>query len=211
MTQTHVDGASAEQREPLQVRRARPAEKEQILATIARAFDDDPFVNWAVAQDKRRAARVYEFMAMAYRIHAPHNEIYTIDGVPGAAFWAPPGKGKLNPFQQLRLIPMMRSAVTLRRIPSVSKTFAAVEKKHPDEPHWYLSVLGVEPDSQGQGIGTALMRPVLEMCDRDGTLAYLESSKEQNVPLYERNGFTVTEIFQIPDGPPIWLMRREPR
>ncbi|HMO53757.1 MAG TPA: GNAT family N-acetyltransferase, partial [Tepidiformaceae bacterium] len=152
MTQLET-GATATGAAAVTVRRARPDEKDQILATIARAFDDDPFVNWAIKQDKRRAARVYDFLAMAYRTNAPHNETYTADGVPGAAYWAPPGKGKLSPFQQLRLIPMMRRSVTLRRIPSVSKVFAAVEKKHPNEPHWYLSVLGVDPDRQGQGIG----------------------------------------------------------
>jgi ribosomal protein S18 acetylase RimI-like enzyme len=157
MTQTHADAISATQAPPLKVRRARSDEKERILATIARAFDDDPFVNWAVAQDRRRAARVYDFLTIAYRVNAPYNEIYTADGVPGAAYWAPPGKGKLNVFQQLRLIPMMRSAVTLRRIPSVSKAIGAIEKKHPAEPHWYLSVLGVDPDKQGQGIGLSLI------------------------------------------------------
>jgi hypothetical protein len=42
--------------------------------------------------------------------------------------------------------------------------------------------------------------------------AYLESSKEKNVPFYERNGFKVRERFEVPNGgPPIWLMWREPQ
>jgi ribosomal protein S18 acetylase RimI-like enzyme len=151
-------------------------------------------------------------MGLAHRIAAAHNEIYTAEGVPGAALWAPPGKHKVSAGQQARLVPAMIRATTARRIPTVLRGFNAVEKLHPHEPHWYLSVLGVDPEKQGQGIGTALMQPVLEMCDRDGTPAYLESSKEKNVPLYERNGFRVTQVFEIPgDGPPIWLMWRDPR
>ncbi len=89
---------------------------------------------------------------------------------------------------------------------------AAIEKKHPHAPHWYLLGLGVDPDLQGKGIGTQLMAPVLERCDREGTPAYLESSKERNVPLYERNGFRVTEEFRVPNGgPPIWMMWRDPK
>ncbi len=181
-------------------------------SVIARAFDDDPFVNWCVAQDKRRAGRVYDMMEMAYRISSVHNEVYTAEGIPGAAYWTPPGKSGVGLSQQMRLLPGMVRALTVRRIPRVSRAFAAIEKKHPHEPHWYLAVLGVEPDRQGQGVGTALMRPVLEMCDRDGTPAYLESSKEKNVPLYERNGFRVTEVFEVPGGgPPLWLMWRDPQ
>ena len=56
------------------------------------------------------------------------------------------------------------------------------------------------------------MRPVLEECDRDGIPAYLESSKERNVPLYERNGFRVQRTVDVPSGGPrIWLMWRDPR
>jgi GNAT superfamily N-acetyltransferase len=88
----------------------------------------------------------------------------------------------------------------------------AIEQKHPHEPHYYLLALGVEPDLQGRSLGTQLMAPILERCDRERVPAYLESSKEKNLPLYERNGFRVTEKFQVPNGgPAIWLMWRDPR
>lgn len=211
MTQTQTEGTTVPPGE-LRIRRARASEAEQVKSVIARAFDDDPFVNWAVAQDARRARRIYDFMGLAYQMTFPHNEVYSADGAPGAALWAPPGKAKTGILQQGRLLPGVIRATTLRRLPSVMRGFNAVEKVHPHEPHWYLAVLGVDPEKQGQGIGTALMQPVLEMCDRDGTPAYLESSKEKNVPLYERNGFRVTQVFEIPGGgPPLWLMWRDPR
>ena len=89
---------------------------------------------------------------------------------------------------------------------------SAVEKKHPSAPHYYLMALGVDPDLQGRSVGTQLMRPVLDKCDAEHMPAYLESSKERNVPLYERNGFKVTETMVIPNGgPKIWLMWRDAR
>ena len=73
-------------------------------------------------------------------------------------------------------------------------------------------VLGTEPDLQGRGIGSQLLAPILARCDQERMPAYLESSKEKNLPLYERNGFKVTEEFTIPDGgPKLWLMWRDPR
>lgn len=194
------------------VRRHTTGEREQLTAVMARAFDDDPIANWFAAQDGKRARRIYDFMDVAFRITARHDEIYTTDGILGGAYWAPPGKWKMGLLQQLALTPSVVRTATLRRVPGVMAGLNAIEKKHPHTPHWYLLALGVEPEQQGRSIGTQLMAPVLERCDREGTPAYLESSKERNVPLYERNGFRVTEVFQVPNGgPPIWLMWREPR
>lgn len=206
--------APAKSREtiPAMVRKVTPEDRKQLTAAMARAFDDDPIANWFAAQDKRRARRIYDFMDVAYRITAPGNELYTTDALQGGAYWSPPGKWKMGMLQQLMLLPAMIRTSTFRRVPAIMGGLNAIEKKHPHEPHYYLLALGVEPDLQGHGIGTQLMAPVLERCDKERVPAYLESSKERNVPLYERNGFKVTEELVVPNGgPKIWLMWRDPQ
>lgn len=206
--------APVRSREPIQaaVRKVRPADRQQLTAVMARAFDDDPIANWFAAQDRRRARRIYDFLDVAYRITAPGDELYTTDELQGAAYWTPPGKWKMGILQQLMLMPAMIRTASLKRVPAIMGGLNAIEKKHPHAPHYYLLALGVEPDLQGRGLGTLLMQPILERCDREGMAAYLESSKERNVPLYERNGFRVTEEFMVPNGgPKIWLMWRDPR
>lgn len=206
--------APARNREPIAttVRKVRAEDRKQLTAVMARAFDDDPIANWFAVPDKRRARRIYDFMDVAYRITSPGGELYTTDGLQGAAYWSAPGKWKMGMLQQLMLLPAMIRTSTLRRVPAIMGGLNAIEKKHPHEPHYYLLALGVEPDLQGHGIGTQLMVPVLERCDKERMPAYLESSKERNVPLYERNGFTVTEELVVPNGgPKIWLMWRDPK
>ncbi len=202
-------------REPLavSVRKAAKPDVPQLKAVIARAFDDDPLINWMVTQDKRRARRVYDVMATVLdRIMMPHGEVYSTEGIHGAALWAPPGKHKLSALRQAMMMPAFVSACGMGRFRDVFFGMNAVEKKHPHEPHFYLGVLATDPDYQGRGVGTQLMRPVLERCDRERIPAYLESSKERNVPLYERNGFRVTEVLTVPrGGPPLWLMWRDPQ
>ena len=201
-------------REPLalNLRKATAADRQRLTATMARAFDDDPFANWFAAQDKRRARRIYDFMDVAFRLTSPHGDVYTGDGIEGGAYWAPPGKWEMGALQQMLLLPAMIRTTTVRRMPGVLSALNAVEKKHPHEPHYYLLALGVEPTLQGRSVGSQLMAPILERCDRERVPAYLESSKEKNIPLYERNGFEVTEEFRVPNGgPPIWLMWRDPK
>ncbi len=197
---------------PVHVRKARPVDVPAIKSAIARAFDDDPFVNWMVMQDARRARRIYDLMALALDSQFARGEVYTTDDIAGAAVWTPPGKSAVGFLAQFKTAPRFASAVTWKRMPTVIAAFQQIEKKHPKDPHFYLGVLGVDTEFQGRGVGTKLMQPVLDMCDRDRIPAYLESSKEKNVPLYERNGFKVTEVLTVPKGgPPLWLMFRDPQ
>jgi len=87
---------------------------------------------------------------------------------------------------------------------------AAAEAHQPAEPHWYLSVLAVDPASQRSGVGSALMEPALTRCDQQRMPAYLESSREANVPFYRRFGFELTKRIRIQGEPSLWLMWREP-
>ena len=79
---------------------------------------------------------------------------------------------------------------------------------------WQLTITGLLIGAlvglTGMG-GGSLMTPVLERCDRAGLGAYLESSKPENLPYYERFGFRVTGQFDMPKGPPMWPMWRDPQ
>ena len=85
-----------------------------------------------------------------------------------------------------------------------------VEGVHPAEPpHCYLFAIGVDPAQQGGGRGSRLIREVLDRCDREAIPAYLENTRERNLPFYKRHGFVTRERVDLPDGgPPVWLMWR---
>ena len=90
--------------------------------------------------------------------------------------------------------------------------FDALKSNHPVEPHYYLYLLGVRPDRQSHGLGSALLRTMLERCDREQMPAYLEASSPRNIPLYLRHGFRVIREFQFgPGGPLLAAMWREPQ
>ncbi|MFI0370007.1 GNAT family N-acetyltransferase [Actinomadura sp. 1N219] len=197
------------------VREAAAPDVAEIAAVLGRAFDDDPVWSWLLPDEASRVRRLAGlFGIMLRRVHLPHGgtELAGRDArTEAAALWDPPGHWRVPlRVQAAQAVPLLR--VLGARMPASLRTLSAIEKEHPREPHWYLAVLGADPPAQGNGLGAALLRSRLDRCDADGVPAYLESSKEINVPYYERFGFKVTRELTLPGrgAPPIWLMWRTP-
>jgi ribosomal protein S18 acetylase RimI-like enzyme len=193
----------------------RPATSEDVdgMATaLALAFADDPLMQWLFGADPPRPTRYTEtFFRHEGRRHLKHPTVYTADGHPGAAYWDPPGHWKTSMLGMLPLAPTMVRGIGPRLVKAL-RGLARLEKAHAQHPdHYYLAVLGTRPDRQGEGIGSALMAPVLATCDGEGLGAYLESSKEANIPFYRRHGFEVVGEVAFPGGPSVWPMWRDPR
>jgi GNAT superfamily N-acetyltransferase len=192
------------------VRRAVRSDLDGVTAALARAFHDDPVMEWFFPDARGRPERIERVFRMRVASLLKQDEVYTDDDHAGAAVWAQPERWEVPPLEGLafvaRLLPMVRG-----RIGVLARGWGMIDNLHPKEPHWYLAILGTEPERQGGGVGSALMQPVLDDCDRNGVAAYLESSKESNIDFYGRHGFRVTGELRLPDGPVIWPMWREPR
>ena len=195
-----------------EVRRAKPEEYRPLAAALARAFFDDPVTSWVCRPDRLRPRTLQRFFGARVRQLGKHGEIWTTDGLTGAAVWAPPERWKTTAGEDVELARCLLHPRLAWRLPMVTYGLLGMEGKHPQQPpHWYLAILGTDPSAQGQGLGSAMLGPVLEECDRDGVPAYLESSKERNIDFYGRHGFRVTDELQLPRGPRIWPMWRDPR
>ncbi|MBB4662981.1 GNAT family N-acetyltransferase [Conexibacter arvalis] len=197
---------------PPAVRRATAADLPALARTLARAFQDDPIACWSCRPDALRSRMLERFYAVRLRQVLRHDEIWVEQGLGGGALWLPPDRWRTTAREEAALARCMLHPRLLPRMPMVSWGFTGIERRHPAAPpHWYLAVLGTDPAAQGRGIGSALLRAVLDRCDEDGVAAYLESSKEANVAFYARHGFRVTDVVALPRGPHAWLMWREPR
>jgi ribosomal protein S18 acetylase RimI-like enzyme len=124
-----------------------------------------------------------------------------------AALWLPPGQTSDSDAIEA----LIGRTVSPERQVVAGQVGELMDRFHPQEPHWYLSMIGVDPARQGRGLGSALLRHTLAICDADGALAYLESSNPKNVPLYERHGFEVLGEIAPADFPGLTPMLRKPR
>ena len=196
------------------VQRATAQQQDILGAALADAFRDDPVFEFLVPADaKGREARLMTFftsMARSY-VRRDKHAFVAAEGR-GGALWAAPGTWRLPPSEIMKETPASIKAFG-RNLPKALRLLGQVEGLHPKEPnHWYLGYLGTRCDSQGQGIGSAMLREVLGQADDTRTPAYLESSNERNLTLYERHGFRVVEeIKALGVGPSIWRMWRDPQ
>ena len=193
------------------VRRAGRDEHPRVAETLAAAFADDPAWSWLLPYaDRERRQRLF-FETELQHLVPDRRAVWTTEDGSAAAVWAPPDRWRV-PFATVvrETAPMAR--VFGRRLPLALGYLLRVEHLHPRKPHWYLEIIGTRPSQQGKGLGSALFRPILSLCDRDGLGAYLEASSERNRALYERHGFRVVERFNMPGGgPEIRRMWRDPR
>ncbi len=183
-----------------------------MVDTLVRAFADDPVANFMFAGDRRRCRGLRSFFARQIRHqYLSGGHVYTTDDRAGAAIWGAPDRERHGMVELLQLLPTAPFLLS-KRMTAALRLLYEVDGLHPREPHWYLATLGTDPDHQHRGIGSALLRPVLDRADEEGMPAYLESSKERNVPFYARFGFEVVdELRSAPANPTIWLMWRPPR
>jgi GNAT superfamily N-acetyltransferase len=177
---------------------------------LGRAFQDDPVFAWSLPDPGRRREVLPGFFTIFAGAFQRHGHVYrTADGT-GAALWVPPGVAPVDDDEADEFGAALAEVLG----PDAERSVVISElldENHPHDPVWYLNFMGVEPAGQGRGIGSALLEHVLADADRNAKPAYLDATSMRNRRLYERHGFVTTRDLHLPDGPPLWSMRREPR
>jgi GNAT superfamily N-acetyltransferase len=205
------------------LRQASAADAPAAGAAMAAAFASDPVWKWMINDPRRferRASRVHQAIV---RMHLPLATVWLTTPVASTdepsprqrvlsvGVWAPSKQFKVPIHRALAQIPRLATVnrESLRRLGATTE----LDQCHPDEPHWYLAVIGTRPDCEGRGLGAAVMAPALTQADADGVGCYLESSKEHNVSYYQRHGFEVIGTVDLDRGrgPRLWRMWRDPQ
>ncbi len=185
-------------------------------SVIGRAFRDYNLMCYACPHDRRRlpgVTAVYgAIMHDCYRC----GEVYVTSDGAGVASWLPPTCAVPGLVRQIRGgmlgMPWHFGLRGFRILVEYDNEARRLHHQHAPMPHWYLAAIGVEPEFQGQGVGSALMTPMLARADAEGVPCYLDTHVEKNVRLYERHGFEIAEYVELAGHPiPIWSMLRKPR
>jgi GNAT superfamily N-acetyltransferase len=197
------------------IRPATVADRAKLAGSLASAFSEDPLFTWMAGSGPNTSVepkmRIIFDAFLKLDLERPEHLVFTDEDGIGVAVWKAPNKWKMPTGDMLRALPAMIRAFGTKA-PRMVGAFNAIEKVHPKEEHYYLEALGTRQDMQSKGVGSAVIRHVLDFCDTEGMPAYLESSNPRNVPFYARHGFETTgEIVVGKGAPTVTAMWREPR
>ncbi|MEX2159594.1 MAG: GNAT family N-acetyltransferase [Dehalococcoidia bacterium] len=193
-----------------------PAKREQVAEMLARAFFDDPLMMYVQPDSERRRRGDHFFFLRVIAYCDRYGVANTFASAPeGAALWLPPDAPTTSTLRMVRsgmaALPFAMGFGAAMRFMTAGNYLESLHHRNMPPRHWYLLVLGIEPERQGMGLGGAIIQPTLERADRERLPCYLETMKERNVTFYRKHGFDVVVEGELPKGGPhFWTMRREP-
>ena len=186
------------------VRPAQASDAQQVFASVTSAFVADPPARWMYPDDRQYERFFPTFVEAFGGAAIARGTAAVAKGGSGAALWFPPGT---TPDEDA-LAALLEKSIADTEKQNAFAVFDEMARQHPEEPHWYLPLIGVVPGQQGHGYGSALLDHGLAQCDREGLPAYLEATSPRSVPLYERHGFRLVGEIRIGRCPPIFPMLR---
>ena len=192
-------------------RAAVAADVEPGSETLARAFADDPLMCFLLRDEASRPAKMPKLFKLLFKLGLPYGRCDVTSDYGAVALWRPPGKWEIPYWQYITNGAAFLDIFGFAGARQVTFVMDIIEKRHPHEPHFYLQAIGTDPDKQGKGYGGVVMRRQLAEADAASMPAYLESSKDKNIPIYQSFGFEVTGEINLPNGPTMWPMWRKAR
>ena len=187
---------------------------EAAAQVLALANQDDPLAVYILPDAQKRKQRFPGLFMLNVRYGYLFGEVFTTPGNPeGVAVWYVPGM-HVTPERAEEAGFHQRSILGVDALQKLGRVFDYLGEVHhsalPSE-HWYLNALGVTPARQGQGLGQALLRPVLERTEAMGQPCCVDTFSAQMIPFYHKLGFrTLVETIEPESKIHIWTLCRDP-
>ncbi len=182
---------------------------------LARAFYDDPIFVHFIPDASERKNKLPYLIRFLTRYGISHGEVYAISSnMEGVAVWIPSEKAARTQWRMmvnggLSLYLKLGRKIVSRRRPVID-FISLIHRLHAPFRHWYLELIGIDPELQGKGYAGILLKAMLARLDRENVPCFLETQNGNNVPIYQHYGFKVVENVVIP-GTKLrhWAMLRE--
>jgi GNAT superfamily N-acetyltransferase len=193
----------------------RPAtvEDRELLARIgAEGFAADPVLGWVFQDPATRPERLLDLFGGLVDDFLPDRGVVHLADAASAAFWREPSfEALVTAADRVEAAGDGAPVLDPGEAERLAILGAAMEAHHPPERHWYLNVVSTLPSRQSQGLGAAVLRPILKRADAEGVPCYLESTNPRNRTLYYRAGFEDRAEIPLDGGPSMLAMWREPQ
>lgn len=193
-----------------------PKNKKKAAAVVAAAFFNYPMFTFYFPDEKKRLKELPWYMEQVLNCALRYGDVYTTSEILGVVFTLPPGHTKISQSEYLQngflLTPLVLGLKDFARSQECEAFVAEThERLMKDRPHYYLWGLTVDPKVKRQGVGSALLKKVLDIADAEKMPMYLETHDKNNVPYYQGKGFSLISSekfahFELET----WCLLREP-
>ena len=173
------------------MKNAEYSDKELVVDILANSFETNKSVNYIIKQDRKRKKRIRALMDYSFEICKEFGEVYLSDDKKACALVLFPDKKKTT-LKSIELdLKLILSSVGLSNIKKTLERESLIKKHQPKDTMYYLWFIGVDPEYQNSGIGTALLNEVIIDSERQNRSIYLETSTTKNLPWYKKFGFDI--------------------
>jgi ribosomal protein S18 acetylase RimI-like enzyme len=197
--------------------RLKRSQVEPAAKILAKAFENDPLHITYFPDPTKRVKQNYHLMKFSLRYCMRYGEVYTTSPkLEGIALWQfedpkeeeqDKSVSLFSNWLSFRLEVALGEAV--EKVYSVYDYMLSTQYKLIPSPHWYFFIIGVDPNYQGKGYASRLIKPMLARINEKKLQCYLDTNIEKNVRRYQHFGFKVLKKYQIPGTNVInWSMLR---
>ncbi|MBV8218295.1 MAG: GNAT family N-acetyltransferase [Solirubrobacterales bacterium] len=178
-----------------------------MIATLVSAFIADPVERWLFPQPLEYLTCFARFVSAFGGDAFERQTVWMLDDFAAVAMWIPPGAEPDGD----AIVATLSESVSTEKHGDAFSVLEQMDARHPEDAHWYLPWLGVDPARQGTGLGSDLLKQCLKHVDTHHLPAFLETPNPRTVPFYERHGFAVAGVSQAGACPPVTSMVRSPK
>ena len=170
---------------------------------FSRAFEEDPLLRWFFPESSSRKEMSFSYFKFRIKFGVLFGEVYaTSQKLEGLAIWFPSKKMDMTYWRMIKSGGMKLlkelGVGTVQRMMSIGNFVSHLHHRQINFSHWYLTPMGVDPDYQGKGYASRLMRSMLRRLDDERLHCFLETQNENNIEIYKHYGFKIVGKTTIP-------------
>jgi ribosomal protein S18 acetylase RimI-like enzyme len=175
------------------------------VSLLSRAFKEDPLFVYLFTAEKyqKQSEALIRFILKQNQLSGgiiltDHSE------KPSYVAIIDPPKDLRNPSVRAKVRGYVEQLLLLSQLPFsvlrfLTKYQKAVSQRAPENPHYYLTMLGVDPGAQGKGIGKKALEEIHEIADTSEKSypVALDTENPENVAYYEKFGYQLIDTKTI--------------
>jgi len=174
-----------------------PHEKALVIDILTASFLENKSVNYIISQDNNKVQRIRSLMDYSFEVCSMFGKVLLSEDRKACALLLYPEQKRTtlrSIWLDLRLI---ANCIGLGNLTKAMNRESKVKKKQPKERICYLWFIGVNPQYQGAGRGSALLAEIIRESDTERRPVYLETSTSKNLPWYKKFGFEIYDELNL--------------